>query len=592
MTITADKGDRVGTVEGVNGPVVRARATRPLGMSELLWVGDDRLVGEVIGLVDNHATVQVYEDTTGLKPGAPLYTSSAPLSVELGPGLLGAIFDGIQRPLETLATQMGDFIHRGSATTALDHSTRWHFTPALTAGTKLHGGEIIGTVPETQLIEHRILVPPDVRGTLSWVAPVGTYGLDESVARVDVGGTTRDLQLFHHWPVRHARPAAARHTPDTPLLTGQRIIDALFPLARGGTAAIPGGFGTGKTVTQHNLAKWADAQIIVYIGCGERGNEMTGVLTDLPKLDDPRTGRPLMERTVLIANTSNMPVAAREASIYTGITIAEYYRDMGYHVAVMADSTSRWAEALREISGRLEEMPAEEGFPAYLATRLAEFYERAGRVTTLCGSDGSVSAIGAVSPPGGDFTEPVTQHTKRFVRCFWGLDKELASARFFPAINFRDSYSEYADELGQWWRAQGFPDAPPLRARGIDLLNEETKLQQIARLVGEESLPDRERMLLEGAAVLRNAFMQQNAFDAIDRYSTPEKQIRMLRTVFHYVDRGLAIVEGKIPVYRVKELAVRADLMRMRFEIPNDGAARFEALDAAIDAQMDALTQE
>jgi V/A-type H+/Na+-transporting ATPase subunit A len=592
MTSAVDRDDCVGRVEGVNGPVVRARATRPLAMSELLWVGADRLVGEIIAIVENHVTVQVYEDTTGLKPGAPLYSSSAPLSVELGPGLLGTIFDGIQRPLERLAAQMGDFIHRGSSSTPLDRGKRWHFTPTLAAGAAVHGGEVVGTVPETPLVEHRILVAPSVGGTLSWVAPAGSYALDEPVARVDMHGTMREVHLFQRWPVRQARPAAARHAPQLPLLTGQRIIDALFPLARGGTAAIPGGFGTGKTVTQHNLAKWADAQIIIYIGCGERGNEMTGVLTDLPKLEDPRTGRPLMERTVLIANTSNMPVAAREASIYTGITIAEYYRDMGYHVALMADSTSRWAEALREISGRLEEMPAEEGFPAYLATRLAEFYERAGRVTTLGGRDASVSAIGAVSPPGGDFTEPVTQHTKRFVRCFWGLDKELASARFFPAINFRDSYSEYAEALGPWWHDQGFADWPQLRARAIDLLNEEVKLQQIARLVGEESLPDRERMVLEGAWVLRNAFLQQNAFDAVDRYSTPEKQMRMLRTVFHYVDRGLAIIEHKIPVYRVKGVGVRADLMRMRLEIPNDEPARFDALDSAIDTQMDALAKE
>jgi V/A-type H+-transporting ATPase subunit A len=592
MILGSEGNERVGSVDSVNGPVVRARTTRPLGMSELLWVGGERLVGEVIGLVEDRATVQVYEDTTGLKPGAPLYTSNAPLSVELGPGLLGMIFDGIQRPLETLAAQMGDFIHRGSAATPLDRRKRWPFTPALAPGAQVHGGAVVGTVPETQLVEHRILVPPGVTGTLTWTAPAGAYGLDDPVARVDSGGHTRQVRLFQRWPVRQARPAAARHAPQIPLLTGQRIIDALFPLARGGAAAIPGGFGTGKTVTQHNLAKWADAQIIVYIGCGERGNEMTGVLTDLPQLEDPRTGRPLMERTVLIANTSNMPVAAREASIYTGITIAEYYRDMGYHVALMADSTSRWAEALREISGRLEEMPAEEGFPAYLATRLAEFYERAGRVTTLAGSEGSVTAIGAVSPPGGDFTEPVTQHTKRFVRCFWGLDKELASARFFPAINFRDSYSEYAEDLGHWWRAQGFADWPQLRARGIDLLNEEVKLQQIARLVGEESLPDHERMVLEGAWVLRNAFLQQNAFDAVDRYTTPEKQIRMLRTVFHYVDRGLGIIEKKIPIYRVKALAVRADVMRMRFEISNDDATRFATLNTAIDAQMDALTRE
>jgi V/A-type H+-transporting ATPase subunit A len=584
--------DRAGTVTGINGPVVHARTCRPLGMSELVWIGEEGLVGEVIALVEDRATVQVYENTGGLTPGTPVRTSGLPLSVELGPGLLGTIFDGMQRPLETLAARTGDFIRRGTGAVALDRRRAWRFTPVLAPDTHVGGGEILGTVPETDLVEHRILVPPEVAGTLVWIAPAGSYTLEQPVARVDGDGEVRELFLFHRWPVRQGRPYAARRTPAVPLLTGQRIIDAFFPLARGGTAAIPGGFGTGKTVTQHNLAKWADAEIIVYIGCGERGNEMTGVLTDLPQLEDPRTGRPLMERTVLVANTSNMPVAAREASIYTGIAMAEYFRDMGYHVALMADSTSRWAEALREISGRLEEMPAEEGFPAYLATRLAEFYERAGLVATLCGREGSVSAIGAVSPPGGDFTEPVTQHTRRFVRCFWGLDKELASARFFPAINSRDSYSEYADVMGGWWRAQGFADWAELRGRGVELLSEEAKLQQIARLVGEESLPDRERMLLEGAWVLRNAFLQQNAFDATDRYTTPEKQVRMLRAVFRYIDRGLSIVERKIPVYRVKELPVRADLMRMRFEIANDGTARFDALMQAIEAQMDALAEE
>jgi V/A-type H+-transporting ATPase subunit A len=582
----------VGVVIGVNGPVVHARTDRALGMSELVWIGRERLVGEVIGLAGDQATVQVYEDTSGLTPGTPVRTSGAPLSVELGPGLLGTVFDGMQRPLEALAAHSGDFIRRGAGALPLDRTRAWPFTPVLAEGTQVQGGEILGVVPETDFVEHRVLVPPGVSGALTWIASAGAYTLDQPVARVEGAGGARELRLFHRWPVRQARPHAARRMPGVPLFTGQRIIDAFFPIARGGTAAIPGGFGTGKTVTQHNLAKWADAQIIVYIGCGERGNEMTGVLTDLPRLEDPRSGRPLIERTVLVANTSNMPVAAREASIYTGITMAEYFRDMGYHVALLADSTSRWAEALREISGRLEEMPAEEGFPAYLATRLAEFYERAGLVTALCGQDGSVSAIGAVSPPGGDFTEPVTQHTRRFVRCFWGLDKELASARFFPAINFRDSYSEYAAALHGWWHAEGFPDWPELRARGVELLNEEAKLQQIARLVGEESLPDRERMLLEGAWMLRNAFLQQNAFDATDRYTTPAKQVRMLRAIFHYIDQGMAIVERKIPVYRVKELAVRSDLIRMRFEIPNDGATQFEALMDAVDAQVEALVQE
>ncbi len=581
-----------GTVASINGPVVRVRAEQPIGMAELLWVGEERLVGEVISLLEQEVTVQVYEDTTGIKPGAPVYASGLPLHVELGPGLLGRIFDGVQRPLEALAARSGDFIGRGISIAPLERETRWRFTPSISAGVDVEPGAVIGTVPETKSVEHRVLVPPGTRGRVTWVADAGEYTVEQPVARIDRQGESLELSMLHRWPVRLPRPYRERRLPTTPLLSGQRIIDAFFPLARGGTAAIPGGFGTGKTVTQHNLAKWTDAQVIVYVGCGERGNEMTGVLTDLPQIEDPRSGRPLLERTVLVANTSNMPVAAREASIYTGVTIAEYYRDMGYDVALMADSTSRWAEALREISGRLEEMPAEEGFPAYLATRLAEFYERAGAVTTLAGAAGSVSVIGAVSPPGGDFTEPVTQHTKRFVRCFWGLDKELASARFFPAINPRDSYSEYAVDLGSWWREHGFGDWEALRQRGLELLNEEAKLQQVARLVGEESLPDRERMMLEGAWLLRNSFLQQNAFDDIDRYTTPEKQMRMLRAVFHYFDRGMSIIEKKIPVYRVKELPVRIALTRMRFEIPNDDAEPFAALQRDVDAQMEQLERE
>jgi V/A-type H+-transporting ATPase subunit A len=583
---------RTGTVTGVNGPVVRAEVSRTALMSEVVWIGEQRLVGEVIGLDGDAATIQVYEETTGLAPGVGVFGSGAPLSVELGPGLLGRIFDGVQRPLETLAARDGDFIRRGTAAPPLDRERRWPVRPALRAGDTLAGGEVLASVPETEFIEHHVLVPPDVSGTVAWVAPTGAYHATEPIARVERDGRMRELRLVQRWPVRRARPVRERLAPTVPLLTGQRIIDLFFPLARGGTAAIPGGFGTGKTVTQHALAKWADADIVVYIGCGERGNEMTGVLTDLPALQDPRTGKRLLERTVLIANTSNMPVAAREASIYTGITIAEYYRDMGYHVALMADSTSRWAEALREIAGRLEQMPTEEGFPAYLATRLAEFYERAGSVVTLAGGRGSVSAIGAVSPPGGDFTEPVTQHTKRFVRCFWGLDKELASARFFPAINFRDSYSEYGGELAEWWRTAGFADWAALRARGIELLGEEGKLQQVVRLVGEESLPDRERMVLEGAWMLRNAVLQQNAFDPVDRYSPPEKQVGMLRAVFRYVDRGLATVARKIPIYRVKALPVRDELLRMRFDMGSDVVTTLARLVDAVDAQMDALAAE
>ncbi len=587
-----DAAEPLGSVTGINGPVVHVRTVVALTMSEVVWVGERRLIGEVIALRDELATVQVYEDTTGLVPGAPVFGAGLPLSAELGPGLLGGIFDGILRPLEALAAVGGAFIRRGAMLHTLDRQRAWAFIPSLPAGSLVSGGEIIGTVQETPSIDHRILVPPSVSGVLSWIATPGSYTLADAIAIVDDGGTQRELRLYHRWPVRRGRPYRDRAAPRAPLLTGQRVIDAFFPLARGGTAAIPGGFGTGKTVTQQNLAKWADAQVIVYIGCGERGNEMTGVLTDLPNLEDPRTGRPLLERTVLIANTSNMPVAAREASIYTGITLAEYYRDMGYDVALLADSTSRWAEALREVSGRLEEMPAEEGFPAYLATRLAEFYERAGSVTTLAGHAGSVSAIGAVSPPGGDFTEPVTQHTKRFVRCFWGLDKDLASARFFPAINFRQSYSEYAEALAPWWRVQGFPDFAELRGRAVDLLTQEAHLQQIVRLVGEESLPDKERMILEGAAILRNAFLQQNAFDPIDRHSAPEKQIHMLRAIFRYINRGLALVQKRTPVYRVRELPVRADLLRMRFEIPDSAVEQFQRLLTTIDAQMDALETE
>jgi V/A-type H+-transporting ATPase subunit A len=581
-----------GTVTGVSGPVVWVVTTQPVGMSELVWVGRDRLVGEVISLVERDATVQVYEDTTGLTPGAPVYAAGLPLYVELGPGLVGGIFDGIQRPLEALAQLSGDFIRRGAAAQSLDRQRAWTFTPSLEAGALVAGGEILGTTQETGSIEHRVLVPPEVSGRVTWIAGAGTYRLPDPIALVEQHGAAREVYLWHRWPVRRRRPYRRRWSPSTPLLTGQRVIDTFFPLVRGGTAAIPGGFGTGKTVTQHNLAKWAEADLIVYIGCGERGNEMTGVLTDLPRLEDPRTGRPLLERTVLIANTSNMPVAAREASIYTGITVAEYYRDMGYDVALMADSTSRWAEALREVSGRLEEMPAEEGFPAYLATRLAEFYERAGAVTALCGRTGSVSVIGAVSPSGGDFTEPVTQHTKRFVRCFWGLDKELASARFFPAINFRDSYSEYSAELEQWWRDEGYADYPELHQRGVELLTEETRLQQIVRLVGEEALPDKERMTLEGAWILRNAYLQQSAFDPVDRHSTPDKQLRMLRAIFHYLDRGMALVRSRVPVYRIKELPVRTELMRMRFAIPDDAVERFGAIIDDVDAQMDELAAE
>ncbi|HVN16713.1 MAG TPA: V-type ATP synthase subunit A, partial [Anaerolineales bacterium] len=471
--------EKIGTVIWINGPVVRARGSRNVGMLELVEVGEERLVGEVIGLNGDVITAQVYEETSGLKPGAPMFGTGLPLSVELAPGLLKSIFDGVQRPLPLIEMESGSFIGRGMHLDPLYRKDRWKFTPTAKVGDEVNGGAIIGTVMETETFEHRIMVQPDLSGTLSWVAPAGEYTIEEPIARLKTGGGEQELTMLQRWPVRRLRPYKSRLGVTTPLITGQRVLDTFFPVAKGGAAGIPGPFGSGKTVTQHSIAKWADAQVIVYIGCGERGNEMTEVLQEFPHLVDPRSGRPLMERTVLIANTSNMPVAAREASIYTGITIAEYYRDMGYHVALMADSTSRWAEALREVSGRLEEMPAEEGYPAYLAGRLAEFYERAGYVETLNGNSGSVTVVGAVSPPGGDFSEPVTQHTKRYIRCFWALDKSLASARHFPSINWLDSYSEYLEDVSGWWRQQVGTDWLKMRNHAMEILSEESRLSQI-----------------------------------------------------------------------------------------------------------------
>jgi V/A-type H+-transporting ATPase subunit A len=562
-------------------------------MMEMVLVGDDRIVGEAIELCGDRATLQVYEDTTGIAPGAPVWGAGLPLHVELGPGLLGSIVDGIQRPLQALREHSGDFVQRGAETRPLDPKRRWDFQPVAKIGERAHGGSVLGSVREGTTIEHRILVPPDVSGCLEELAPTGSYGIDHVIARLrGDGGALHELTLSHRWPVRLPRPTAARLPASVPLITGQRIIDALFPLAKGGAAAIPGGFGTGKTVTEQNLVKWADADVIVFVGCGERGNEMTGVLTELPNLEDPRTGEPLIRRTVLVANTSNMPVAAREASIYTGITIAEYYRDMGYDVALMADSTSRWAEALREISGRLQEMPAEEGFPAYLASRLAEFYERAGRVRTLAGPPGSVTAIGAVSPPGGDFSEPVTLHTKRFVRCYWELDKELASARIFPAINTADSFSDYGPDVAGWWREHGAEDWVELVAEATELLQSSRKLEQVARLVGEEALPDPERVVLGAAQLLREAFLQQDAFDAVDRFSSPAKTAGMLRLILHWVHVMREAVAARIPMYRIRSHAVRTELLRARFEITGDGAEAIAALRARIDAARAELLEE
>ena len=583
---------KVGTVSWISGPVVKAKGMLGFTMMESVEVGEERLIGEIISLNGDMATIQVYEETTGLKPGAPVYGTGLPLSVELGPGLIGNIFDGIQRPLEHIKALSGDFVGRGIKVPALDRGRKWPFRAKVGVGDEVHEGDVLGTVQETALVEHRILVPPGISGQVSWVAPDGDYTVDEVVARVKGEQGERELKMYHRWPVRQARPIRERLMPYAPLITGQRVIDTFFPIAKGGVAAIPGGFGTGKTVTQHQLAKWADADIIIYIGCGERGNEMTEVLVDFPQLIDPKSGRPLMERTILVANTSNMPVAAREASIYTGITMAEYYRDMGYHVALMADSTSRWAEALREISGRMEEMPAEEGFPAYLPSRLAEFYERAGYVRTLGGGEGSITVVGAVSPPGGDFSEPVTQHTKRFVRCFWALDKDLASARHFPAISWMDSYTAYLDGVGNWWRDKVDPGWRELRDEAMEILHREDRLQQIVKLVGPDALPDDQRLILLTAYLLKEGFLQQNALDEVDTYALPTKQVKLLRTIIHFHRRAAALIEKGCPVVRVREMPIIPKLLRLKSIVPNDRADELDKVLEEINHQMNELERE
>jgi len=584
--------DKVGTVSWISGPVVRAKSMLGFTMMEAVDVGEERLSGEIISLDGDVATIQVYEETTGLKPGAPVYGTGLPFSVELGPGLIGNIFDGIQRPLEYMRVLSGDFVGRGTKAPALDREKKWPFIAKVQVGARVCEGEVLGIVQETALVEHRVLVPPGVSGEVTWIVPDGDHTVDEVIARVKTGHGEKELRMYHRWPVRKARPAKERLMPYAPLITGQRVIDTFFPIAKGGTASIPGGFGTGKTVTQHQLAKWADADIILFIGCGERGNEMTEVLVDFPQLIDPRSGRSLMERTILVANTSNMPVAAREASIYTGITMAEYYRDMGYHVALMADSTSRWAEALREISGRLEEMPAEEGFPAYLPSRLAEFYERAGYVKTLGGGEGSVSVVGAVSPPGGDFSEPVTQHTKRFVRCFWALDRDLASARHFPAISWMNSYTGYLDSVGKWWRDKIDPDWLALHDEAMEILHREDRLQQIVKLVGPDALPDDQRLVLLTAHLLKEGFLQQNALDDVDTHAVPEKQVKLLRIFLHFHQRASALIDGGCPVVRVRELPIIPKLLRLKSTVPNDQINELDKAIEEIDHQMSELERE
>ncbi len=577
----------------INGPAVFARGTSAMRMGDQVLVGDEQLTGEIIRQDGDVATIQVYEDTTGLMPGAIVTSMGEPLSVELGPGLLTSIFDGIQRPLNSIFDISGMYIARGIRVPSLSRTKTWHFTPRVAPPAEVEGTAIIGIVNETEFIEHRIMVPPNMKGTLVQIVAEGDYTVEQPVATLRTAKGDVPLRLAHSWPIRVPRPVAGRLEANVPLFTGQRVIDFFFTIARGGAAAIPGGFGTGKTVTQHQLAKWCDASVIVYIGCGERGNEMTQVLQEFPNLTDPKTGHPLMHRTVLIANTSNMPVTAREASIYTGITIAEYYRDMGHHVAIMADSTSRWAEALREIGGRLEEMPAEEGYPAYLASRLAEFYERAGRVTIGTGKnarEGSVSVVGAVSPQGGDFSEPVTQHTRRFVRAFWALDKALASARHFPSINWTDSYSEYVGDVSGWWHATVTEfDYPAMRVWAMGLLQEENRLQQVVKLVGPDALPDKQRLVLATARLLKEGFLQQNAFHENDMYCTPEKQLRMMDLILHFHNVATEVVGKGVPCARILELPLLADIVRVKTDVSCKDAATISKMKETITTTLNSL---
>lgn len=574
-----------GKITRISGPIVYAQGLDGCGLYDVVDVGDNKLIGEIIRQNQGNATIQVYEEDTGMHIGEKVVCTQRPLSLRLGPGLVGNIYDGIQRPLENMYNNNGAFLLPGERTEPLDITKIWHFDAAenVAEGIEIKQGFVLGTVKETESITQKIMVSPDIRGKkLKSFKGSGDYTVD------DVIGVTEfdeEIRLAHYWAVRKPRPYSTKLGVSEPLITGQRVIDVFFPLSKGGTAAIPGGFGTGKTMTQHAIAKWCDADLIVYIGCGERGNEMTEVLTEFPELIDPRTGRSIMERTILIANTSNMPVAAREVSLYSGITLAEYFRDMGMAVAIMADSTSRWAEALRELSGRMEEMPAEEGFPAYLPTRLASFYERAGRVTTLNQEEGSVSVIGAVSPPGGDFSEPVTQHTKRFIRCFWALDRELANARHYPAIGWIDSYSEYADEVKDWWEIRN-PLWSKLRQQALDLLKNEQKLEQIVRLIGPDALPPTQRLVLKVAEMIKNGFLQQNAFDDIDKYCSIEKQILILDLIMEYYKRADALVKNGALLGKVTNLPVCDELVRIKMQYPNNEIEKIEEIRSRINQQL------
>ena len=585
--------NRTGVIYGINGPVIYLEGNTGFKMSEMVYVGREKLVGEVIGLTKDMTTVQVFEETTGIKPGELVEATGDAISVVLAPGILSNIFDGIERPLSEIAKTGGAYITRGTVVDSLDKTKLWDAHMTVKAGDRVSGGTILCEVQETHAIVHKVMVPPDMEGTLVKVMPDGQYTICDTIAVIQLeDGTEQELTMTQKWPIRIPRPTRKRYPATKPLVTGQRILDTLFPIAKGGTAAIPGGFGTGKTMTQHQIAKWSDADIIIYIGCGERGNEMTQVLEDFSKLVDPKTGNPLMDRTVLIANTSNMPVAAREASIYTGVTLAEYYRDMGYDVAIMADSTSRWAEALRELSGRLEEMPAEEGFPAYLASRLSAFYERAGMMMNLNGTEGSVSIIGAVSPQGGDFSEPVTQNTKRFVRCFWGLDKSLAYARHYPAIHWLTSYSEYISDLAPWYKDHVAKDFMDCRNRLMVILNQESSLMEIVKLIGSDVLPDDQKLVLEISRVVRLGFLQQNAFHPEDTCVPMEKQMKMMEIILYLYDKSKALITMGMPMSVLKAENIFEKVIAIKYDVPNDRLDMFDDYKKAIDDFYDRVLEK
>ena len=576
----------------INGPVILEKGDGDFSMHDIVYIGKEQILGDVIKINKDIVTIQVYENTTGLKIGEDVVSDENPLSVTLGPGLMGNIFDGIQRPLEDLRKKDGDFLKRGTKSLGISTEKKWHFRPKVLIGDKVSFNTIIGEVPETKLIIHKILNYFDGDGIVVEIANEGEYKVTDTIAKIKIGNSVVELTMMQKWPVRKPRPYKERLVTNTPLVTGQRVIDSIFPIAKGGTGMIPGGFGTGKTMLQHQFAKWSNADIIVYIGCGERGNEMTDVLEEFPRLIDKRTGMPMIERTVLIANTSNMPVAAREASIYTGITIAEYYRDMGFDVAIMADSTSRWAEALREISGRLEEMPAEQGFPSYLPSRLSEFYGRAGLVKSYSGKMGSVTIIGAVSPQGSDFSEPVTQNTKRFVHTFWGLDRDLAYSRHYPAVNWNISYSEYLDNLQSWYEENVDVDFLECRQKIVSILEEENELLEIARVVGQDVLSDSKRLVLEVAKAIRVGFLQQNAMSDIDSQVPLIKQYKMMQTIILLYERALKLIEKRIPLSEIKKLGFFEEYVKLKMNVANDDLGKFSELNSRIKNRLKKLEDE